>query len=80
MVLVFIQLMMMLMTDYTSLSGTSMSSPNVTGTLALLQQHYQATHSASPMYAATLKRSCNPHSGRGRTNCSDLIICSVGDW
>jgi len=41
--------------DYRSLSGTSMSSPNVTGTLALLQQHYQNTHSSSPMYAATLK-------------------------
>jgi len=41
--------------DYTTLSGTSMSSPNVTGTLALLQQHYQSTHSSSSMYAATLK-------------------------
>ena len=35
--------------DYTTLSGTSMSSPNVTGTLALLQQHYQNTHSSAPM-------------------------------
>lgn len=41
--------------DYATLSGTSMSSPNVTGTCALLQQHYQNTHSFSPMRSATLK-------------------------
>jgi len=36
-------------------SGTSMSSPNVAGTLALLQQYYQSTHSSSSMRSATLK-------------------------
>jgi subtilase family protein/MAM domain-containing protein meprin/A5/mu/flagellar hook capping protein FlgD len=36
-------------------SGTSMSSPNVTGSLALLQQHYQNTHSGNSMLSATLK-------------------------
>lgn len=41
--------------DYRILNGTSMSAPNVTGTLALLQQHYQNTHSSAPMLAATLK-------------------------
>lgn len=41
--------------DYTILSGTSMSAPNVTGTCALLQQHYQNTHSSTPMRSATLK-------------------------
>jgi Subtilase family/MAM domain, meprin/A5/mu/FlgD Ig-like domain len=40
---------------YTSKSGTSMASPNATGSMALLQQHYQATHSGSSMRAATLK-------------------------
>ena len=35
-------------------SGTSMASPNVAGTLALLQQHYQNLH-AGPMRSATLK-------------------------
>ncbi len=42
-------------TDYATYSGTSMSSPNVTGTLALLQQHYQNTHLSAPMRSATLK-------------------------
>jgi hypothetical protein len=41
--------------SYTSMSGTSMSSPNVSGTLALLQEHYQNTHSGTAMRAATLK-------------------------
>ena len=41
--------------DYTTKSGTSMAAPNVTGTLALLQQYYQQTHGASPMRSATLK-------------------------
>ncbi|MFT7824334.1 MAG: S8 family serine peptidase [Sulfurimonas sp.] len=36
-------------------SGTSMSSPNVTGSLALLQQYYQSTHNSTPMRSATLK-------------------------
>lgn len=40
---------------YSYFSGTSMSSPNVAGTLALLQQYYQDTHSSVPMYSATLK-------------------------
>jgi hypothetical protein len=39
---------------YTSLTGTSMASPNVSGTLLLLQQYYNELHS-SFMKAATLK-------------------------
>ncbi|MCF6169426.1 MAG: S8 family serine peptidase [Bacteroidales bacterium] len=42
-------------TTYGTMSGTSMSSPNTTGTLVLLQQHYQNTHSNTPMKAATIK-------------------------
>ena len=42
--------------DYTSLSGTSMSSPSVTGSLALLQEYYISQHASSAnMLAATLK-------------------------
>lgn len=41
--------------DYATYNGTSMAAPNVTGTCALLQQHYQTTHSSAPMLAATLK-------------------------
>lgn len=41
-------------TDYTTMSGTSMASPNVTGNLALLQQHYNRLN-ASFMKSATLK-------------------------
>ena len=40
---------------YAYANGTSMSSPNVTGTLALLQNYYQSLHSGTPMTAATLK-------------------------
>jgi len=40
--------------DYRSLSGTSMSSPNVTGSLLLLQQHYNNINS-NFMKASTLK-------------------------
>jgi subtilisin family serine protease len=40
--------------DYTSLSGTSMSSPSVTGSLALLQEYY-ISQNGSNMLAATLK-------------------------
>ncbi|MCH8327546.1 MAG: tandem-95 repeat protein [Candidatus Marinimicrobia bacterium] len=39
---------------YASSSGTSMSAPSVTGSLALLQQHYFATH-GDTILAATLK-------------------------
>lgn len=42
-------------TDYGALQGTSMSSPNVTGSLVLLQQHYQNIGDGTPMRAATLK-------------------------
>lgn len=41
-------------TDYGTISGTSMASPNVTGSLLLLQQHYNNVNS-SYMRAATLK-------------------------
>ena len=41
--------------DYYFSSGTSMSAPNVTGSLALLQEHYLETHSNVPMRASTLK-------------------------
>lgn len=40
---------------YTDLSGTSMSSPNVTGSMGVLIQHYRATHSSADMRSATLK-------------------------
>ena len=40
---------------YGTWQGTSMSSPNVAGTLALMQQHYQNTHMNAPMLSATLK-------------------------
>ncbi len=41
--------------DYSTYDGTSMASPNVTGSLVLLRQHYENTHSGQKMYAATLK-------------------------
>ncbi|WP_415376350.1 GEVED domain-containing protein [Patiriisocius sp. Uisw_017] len=41
-------------TAYASITGTSMASPNVTGSLLLLQQHYNVTN-ASFMRSATLK-------------------------
>ncbi len=41
--------------SYASFNGTSMASPNAAGTLALLQQYYQQSHSSGPMRAATLK-------------------------
>lgn len=42
-------------TYYSTKSGTSMSSPNTAGTLALLQQHYQQTHSGASMLSSTLR-------------------------
>ena len=41
--------------NYGSYSGTSMASPNVAGSLALLQQLYQNEHEGTPMRSATLK-------------------------
>jgi len=41
-------------TSYGSMSGTSCSTPNVTGSLALLQQHYHNLH-GTYMRASTLK-------------------------
>lgn len=55
--------------DYDGLSGTSMSSPNVTGSLLLLQEHYFEVNAAY-MKSATLKAlaihtadECGPDSG-----------------
>lgn len=42
-------------TSYTTLSGTSMSSPNVSGSLVLLQELYSQKNSGAYMRAATLK-------------------------
>lgn len=42
-------------TSYGSSSGTSMASPNVSGSLGLLLQHYRALHAGADMRAATLK-------------------------
>lgn len=41
--------------DYISLSGTSMATPSVTGSLALLQQHWNNLNPGTYMLAATLK-------------------------
>lgn len=41
---------------YAELSGTSMASPNVSGSLGLLLQHYRATHAgAEDLLSATMK-------------------------
>ncbi|WP_299105860.1 GEVED domain-containing protein [uncultured Tenacibaculum sp.] len=42
-------------TAYNSITGTSMASPNVTGSLLLLQEHHKNLNSGSFMKAATLK-------------------------
>ncbi len=42
-------------TAYATLSGTSMASPNVTGTLTLIQQHYKNLNSGQFMRSATLR-------------------------
>ena len=41
--------------SYTSKSGTSMACPNVAGSLNLLIQHYEATHSEETPLSATMK-------------------------
>lgn len=41
--------------SYGTYSGTSMASPNVTGSLLLLQQHYNVLHPGNFMRASTLK-------------------------
>ncbi|PJB60031.1 MAG: peptidase S8 [Bacteroidetes bacterium CG_4_9_14_3_um_filter_41_19] len=41
--------------DYGSLQGTSMSAPNVSGSMAMLQYYYKSLHGGIPMRAATLK-------------------------
>ena len=53
-------------TSYSTLSGTSMAAPNVTGTLTLIQQHYNNTNGKF-MKAATLKGlACHTATDRGR--------------
>jgi serine protease AprX len=42
-------------TEYASISGTSMSAPCVTGSVLLLQQHYNNLHPGSYMRSATIK-------------------------
>jgi len=41
--------------DYATYDGTSMATPNTAGTLALLQEYYQNTHSSEIMKSAALK-------------------------
>ncbi|HEX03972.1 MAG TPA: T9SS type A sorting domain-containing protein [Bacteroidetes bacterium] len=50
-----VQLYSTLSTGYTSMSGTSMSTPNVAGGMFLLAEHYQNTHSWQPLPSATSK-------------------------
>lgn len=53
-------------TQYATMLGTSMAAPNVTGTLTLIQQHYNNVN-AKFMRAATLKGlACHTASDRGR--------------
>lgn len=42
-------------TQYSSLSGTSMSAPNVAGSMALLQTYFQSISGGVPMRSATLR-------------------------
>ena len=54
-------------TSYASLTGTSMAAPNVTGTLTLIQQHFNNTN-GKYMKAATLKGlACHTSTDMGRT-------------
>ncbi len=41
--------------SYTTLSGTSMSTPNLSGSLNLLFRHYESTHSSVTPLASTMK-------------------------
>ena len=41
--------------QYASFSGTSMSTPNVSGSVGLLVQHYQNTHSSATPRSSTMK-------------------------
>ncbi len=41
--------------DYATLSGTSMATPSISGSIALLHQHYNTLSSGSMMRAATVK-------------------------
>lgn len=42
-------------TSYTSLDGTSMATPSVTGSIALINQHFQSFYPDSMLRASTLK-------------------------
>jgi len=42
-------------TSYTSLDGTSMATPSVTGSIALINEHFQSFHPDSMLKASTLK-------------------------
>ncbi|MGD1049193.1 MAG: S8 family serine peptidase, partial [Candidatus Krumholzibacteriaceae bacterium] len=56
--------------SYATASGTSMATPNVCGSLALLEKYYKDTHGGTAMWASTLKalaihtaRECGPNPG-----------------
>ncbi len=42
-------------TDYASFSGTSMSSPNASGSINLLVRHFEATHGSTTPLSSTMK-------------------------
>ena len=59
---------------YATLSGTSMASPNVTGTLLLLQQLYAQRNSGRYMWSSTLKAlALNTTKEAGQNNGPDYV-------
>ena len=49
---------------YAAAAGTSMAAPNVTGSLVLLQEHYEDTYGASNFMRASTLKALVIHSGR----------------